>query len=286
MFLVRDSSFGAFQAVVLEDQKAGSRATLIPARGAIVTSFFAHGREQLYLDEATLHDPRQNVRGGIPVLFPSPGKLELDSYSVAGQRFSMKQHGIARTTAFRELARGKADSAWVDLELTDSESSRSHFPFSFRLGLSFMLVRSTLSIRATIENRGEQPMPFALGYHPYFAVPVAQKAASRIPTPATRAWDNVARSFIEPGKIDLAAGEVDLHLVDHNSPAASLELPSGAIDLRGQFARWIVWTLPGKDFVCLEPWTAPANALNTGEGLIHLEPGASRTIDLMISSRS
>jgi galactose mutarotase-like enzyme len=42
--------------------------------------------------------------------------------------------------------------------------------------------------------------------------------------------------------------------------------------------RWVVWTVQGKDYVCLEPWTAPANALNTGESLIFLEPGGSHAL--------
>jgi len=30
----------------------------------------------LALDEATLRDEAKNVRGGIPILFPAPGKLQ------------------------------------------------------------------------------------------------------------------------------------------------------------------------------------------------------------------
>jgi len=28
-----------------------------------------------------------------------------------------------------------------------------------------------------------------------------------------------------------------------------------------------VWTLPGRDFVCVEPWTRPSDAVNRGEAL-------------------
>jgi galactose mutarotase-like enzyme len=36
----------------------------------------------------------------------------------------------------------------------------------------------------------------------------------------------------------------------------------------------VVWTVAGKGYVCLEPWTAALDALNTGEGLTELPPGA------------
>jgi galactose mutarotase-like enzyme len=40
----------------------------------------------------------------------------------------------------------------------------------------------------------------------------------------------------------------------------------------------VVWTLEGKDFVCVEPWTCPGNALNTGERLMTLGKGETRAL--------
>ena len=37
----------------------------------------------------------------------------------------------------------------------------------------------------------------------------------------------------------------------------------------------VYWTVKGKDYYCLEPWTAPRNAMNTGKLLTYLKPGAS-----------
>jgi galactose mutarotase-like enzyme len=285
MFQVHDGKLGSFDTVVLSDERFESRVTIVPARGALATSFFAHGREWLYLDEATILDPTQNVRGGIPVLFPSPGKLEGDRFAYGGKSGAMKQHGFARTTGFRETGRGTNGSAWVEAELADSSATRSAFPWCFRLRLRFMLDGARLTIHAEVDNTGVEPLPFALGYHPYFAVPSADKGRCRIPTRAKRAWDNVRKreSALEP--IDLASGEVDLHLIDHDSNGATLEAPAGSIDLGGHFTRWVVWTLPSRDFVCLEPWTAPANALSSGEGLITLPPGAGRRLSLDIAVR-
>lgn len=285
MFAVRDASIGPFASVVLEDRDAASHATIVPARGALATSFFANKREQLYLDEATLLDPKQNVRGGIPVLFPSPGKLMGDAFERLGVSGSMKQHGFARTSAFTEAGRGAEGSAWVELELAESEATRSQFPFGFRLRLRFVLRGARLTLRADVRATGDAPLPFALGYHPYFAVASADKADTRIPTGATRAWDNVAKRELPLAGIDLASGEVDLHLIDHGSNGAVLETPRGAVELGGHFTRWVVWTLPGKDFVCLEPWSAPADALNTGEGIVTLAAGEERAFELTIAAR-
>lgn len=117
-------------------------------------------------------------------------------------------------------------------------------------------------------------MPFGAGFHPYFFVPDAQKKMARVPTKATRGWDNVAKKDVALAggeSIDLTKPEVDLRLHDHGRTDATLELMSGRkITLRASeaFRHWVIWTLGGRDFICLEPWTAPPNALNSGSDLL------------------
>jgi galactose mutarotase-like enzyme len=131
-------------------------------------------------------------------------------------------------------------------------------------------------------------MPFGAGFHPYFAVPDAEKARVRIPTQATRAFDNAAKKEIAFAGLDLTAKEVDLHLHDHGSSEARLCIGDAPdITLRGspELGHWVVWTLAGRDFVCLEPWTCPGDALNTGERLIWLAPGEERALWLEMGSQ-
>ena len=54
----------------------------------------------------------------------------------------------------------------------------------------------------------------------------------------------------------------------------------GAVSVRAsrELSHWVVWTVAGKDYVCLEPWTSPANALNTGDGLLELAPKSAREL--------
>jgi len=84
------------------------------------------------------------------------------------------------------------------------------------------------------------------------------------------------------GGFDFTRHEVDLHLVDHGGAAAMLDLGDAtiAIDCSPELERWVVWTLPGKEFICLEPWSASGNALNTGEGLIVVPPGGRHSMNV------
>jgi galactose mutarotase-like enzyme len=260
----------------LVDPEAKSAVSLVPERGAIVTRFRAFDREVLYLDEATLQDPTKNVRGGVPVLFPSPGRLDGDRFERGGRSGAMKQHGFARDLAWDVKESGPRDAVLV---LASSERTLAAYPWRFRLEARFALRGACLRFELRVENADTAPMPFAFGTHPYFVV--HDKARARIPTRATRAFDNVKKAVVPFRGFDLAAGEVDMHLVDHGAADARLELGDGrsvALRASDEMRRWVVWTLPGKDFVCVEPWSAPANALNTGEALIELAPGASRVL--------
>ena len=59
----------------LVDQEKDAEVVLAPVRGGMVTRFRIGNDDILFLDQATLRDHTQNVRGGIPILFPVAGRL-------------------------------------------------------------------------------------------------------------------------------------------------------------------------------------------------------------------
>jgi galactose mutarotase-like enzyme len=258
-----------------------TRVVLAPARGGIATQMSVGGRPLLYMDEGTLLDTTKNVRGGIPVLFPSPGPLEKERFTRNGRSGSMNQHGFARQRPWMVLASSAHEAT---LTLASDASTRAEFPWDFLVTLRYEVGPRSLVIEQLVENQSDEAMPFAFGFHPYFAVPNRDKEKATIPTLAKRAWDNVTKREIDlEAPIDLTAREVDLHLVDHRASEATLDLGDGSrivVSGTSAYRRWVIWTLAGKDFVCLEPWTAPANALNTGDDLLLVEPG--KTVDLSV----
>jgi galactose mutarotase-like enzyme len=284
MTRIPSSSDAVGELLKLSDDRAHSEVVIAPRRGALVTSFVVAGRELLYLDQATLSDPQKNVRGGIPVLFPSPGKLEADTWHREGRTGRLKQHGFARNLAW-SVGEVHADERGADvtLALDSNAATLAQYPWEFHAELTFSLHGARLGIRSRIENTSRARLPFALGYHPYFAV--ADKARVSIDARATRAFDNVKKQMVEFEGFELTASEVDLLLLDHPGAESALHFPDGSrIQLRGSpdFTIWVVWTLAGKDFVCLEPWTAPGGALNSGERLLELEPGAAHESSLVL----
>ncbi len=275
----------ALETLELRDTDAKSLVVLAPARGGMATRMSLGGRHRFFLDESTLRDPTKNVRGGNPVLFPSPGKLEGDAW----KHGTLRQHGFARNLPWEVASKTTDGAASVTLRLTSSDVTRTPigaYPWDFVAEYTYALEGRALRIEQRFTNQSKEPMPFGAGFHPYLHVKSSDKARTRVDTKATRAFDNVTKANVELSKIDLTQKEVDLHLLDHGAEPCSLVMPDATIVVRGspEFTHWVVWTLEGKDFVCIEPWTCPGNALTTGDRIITLAPGETRTLWVEYSS--
>ena len=263
-----------------------STAELAPTRGGMVTSLSMAGEELMFLDQESFADTSRNVRGGNPVLFPSPGKLVDDQWARDGHSGSMKQHGFARTSAWAVIGRETDECAAVTLGLDSSDDTRRRYPWDFSARYRYALRGNRLRIEMSFENTGATAMPFGAGFHPYFFVPQGEKAGVSITSAATKAFDNVAKKHIDFGGFDLTQKEVDMFLLDHGSSRSTLSRPGServiVVEGSEELSHWVVWTLEGRDFVCLEPWTCPGDALNTGDRLFHLPPGERRSLWLEI----
>lgn len=259
------------ETVLLQD--GDSVVYLAPERGGMATRFFVGAHPVFYLDEATLLDRTKNVRGGNPVLFPSPGKLAGDRFEREGRSGAMGQHGFARTSAWEVVERAPASAT---LRLAASDATRAVFPWDFVATYRYVLRGPALRIEQRIEAKDE-PVPFGLGFHPYFHVEQSAKPHARVGATATRAWDNAKKAEVAlAGPIDLTAAEVDLHLLDHRSTSLDLEVGDRRTEVRAspELGTWVIWTLAGRDFVCVEPWSCPGDALNTGDKLLVARPGS------------
>jgi galactose mutarotase-like enzyme len=141
-----------------------------------------------------------------------------------------------------------------------------------------VLSEGRLTIHTRVSNLGDRPMPIAPGLHPYFQLADHNKRAARVMTDATQAWDNRAGALValhEP--IDLSADVVDLHVLDHWPRMVRLTRPEDRdveLSLGVPDRVLVVWTERGRDFVCVEPWTARANALNDGSAPV-VPPGGT-----------
>lgn len=265
----------------LTDGAAQSVLEVVPDRGGIVTRWAIQGQELLYLDRDRYQDPNLSIRGGIPILFPICGNLPDNRYQLpSGETGILKQHGFARDLPWMVTGSDLRDAASITLTLDATPATLAAYPFQFRLDFTYRLQGNQLEIIQNHHNLGDRPMPFSSGLHPYFNV--ADKSVLAIDLPVTEYFDQKRQlSGDFDGNLDFEQDELDLRfpVVDRLSATVTDRQQQQTLSLEfdSSYRTLVFWTLKGKPFYCLEPWTGPRNALNTGEQLLWLDPGSTHT---------
>ncbi|CAX25005.1 conserved protein of unknown function [Methylorubrum extorquens DM4] len=265
----------------------------IALHGAEPVSWQVDGHEYLWSG-----DPEHWNRHA-PWLFPVVGASSGGSVLVDGRRYPMAQHGFARDLPFAVVSQS-ADA--VSLQLTDSEATRAHYPFPFRLTIDARIAAKTLAFEIRVESPGEAALPYALGFHPAFPWPFAGgerradggytvlfEEAERPFVPEVGAGGLLVRSerelTLDGARLDLDPDLFSEALVFLNARSRAMRFvsPSGrAIAMRMEdFPHLAVWTKPTAPFLSLEAWTGHADwagfegALENRDSQRLLAPGAS-----------
>lgn len=270
-----------YKTYILTDETTGSQIEVVPERGGIITRWRVRNQEIFYLDSERFTHPQLSVRGGNPILFPICGNLPDNIYTYNGQRYTLKQHGFARDLPWEVTHQETQDKASLTLLLKSNDQTKAVYPFDFQLIFTYELKGNTLEIKQQYQNLSSTPMPFSAGFHPYFLTS-GDKHQLQFHIPSQEYQDQATKEIHRfDGSFDFTREEIDVGFGGLTSQSATVIDPNRqlklTLDYDRIYSRLVFWTIKGKDFYCLEPWTAPRNALNTGENLTVLAPKASST---------
>jgi galactose mutarotase-like enzyme len=263
----------------LKDEEADAYLEVVPARGGIITRWQICGEDILYLDRERFKDPNLSVRGGVPILFPICGNLPDNTYQYQGRNYSLKQHGFARDLPWQVSKQSSETAASLTLELNSNEATRQVYPFDFQLIFTYQLQGNSLRIHQKVINLSPEKMPFSIGFHPYFQVTDKTRLSFDIPSSQyldqrTKTFHSYSSNFdFNLEEIDAAFPQITRHQSGFSDSYHQRQIVLSYDDL---YTTIVFWTLKDKNYICLEPWSAPRNALNTGEHLTYLEPQSSR----------
>ena len=241
-----------------------------------------------------------------PILFPYPSRVRGGYLTIKGKQYPADIHGFAKDMEHTLVSQ---DDTSIVLELKTGDATLALWPFEFRLVSTFTLDGDTLHHTLTVENPGQEPMQFGIGYHPGFAVPFdsAHKATDYelrfdcIESPLCLASSPEGRfgerTYVLGQNID--AIPLDEHLFDNDSHCmvalkshtlGIYEKDSGRAVVCGikGFPYTLIWSKPGMPrFVCIEPWHSIPSAQDTvweeKPATARLAPGESWDTTLSIS---
>jgi aldose 1-epimerase len=285
------------------------RAVIVPAAGCQCLSYRA-GSLDVIAGPASPDAWREHPhRGGIPILFPWPGRVAGARFTFQGREYRMPVndplghsiHGFACERAFRVTRRGPYFVTSI-LDSADYPDLSSIWPWPFALEIDYE-VGNGLRLKARITNTGNSVMPFGFGAHPYFHAPLNPQGirdAMMIQLDADARWPLDANMIptcdTEPlaGKYDLRAPRLltdtyddafrmaAISKDDASIPRARLIDPSLkiAVEVRADaaFGDFVVFAPPNNPVVALEPYTCAPDAFNlatrgVAAGMRELAPG-------------
>jgi len=290
---VVSNTFDGEPGVVIGDGEL--EATFLPGLGMLGASLRHRGAELLVLPHGTL-GYREGHQAGLPLLAPWANRLDGRAYRVgdiavdlAGVVLGTDDNGLpihgtlTAATGWRVTSAG-TDRLAAELDY-DTPELLAAFPFPHRLRIDAMVADDTLTVSTTIAPTDDRAVPVSFGWHPYLRLPSSERStwALHLPACAYVELDGrglpTGRSLPVPASRDAIGERVfdDLFQLgdDHELAISDGHLRLGVRCAAGYpFAQ--VFAPPGADFVCLEPMTAPTNALVDG-GYPLVEPGGSFT---------
>ncbi|AFY53045.1 galactose mutarotase-like enzyme [Rivularia sp. PCC 7116] len=276
-----------YETYVITDEKAKSQLEVLPKRGGIATKWLIDGKDVFYMDEERLKNPEMSIRGGNPILFPICGNLPDDTYAINDKKFTLKQHGFARNLPWEVGEEVTVDNVSLKLYLNSNEETKKVYPFDFQASFTYQLHGNTLTILQEFKNQSSEPMPFSVGFHPYFLTHDKSQLELDIPS---REYQKKGSQESHPfnGSFDFSQDEIDVAFTELSAKSTSVTDKSRnlkmTLEYDDNFSTLVFWTVKGKDFYCLEPWSGHRNAINTGKHLTVLNPGATHSAMIRLTA--
>jgi aldose 1-epimerase len=278
--------------VRLHDPASEIEVSIVPAIGNMAYEMKVKGRNILWFPFDSLDAFRAAPSlCGVPFLGPWANRIDGDAYWVNGKRYLLNPdfgnlrrdgnglpiHGLLNfSPLWKVVDRGRSHVS-SRIEFWRHPGLLAQFPFAHNLTMTYRLVNAELEVETVIENLSAEPMPVAVGYHPYFRLPDAPRdewkahlAAKEhlvlndrlIPTgevrPATFADPYpLAGSQLDDvftGLVRDADGRARFHVEGANQRITVAYGPNYPVA--------VVYAPTGRDFICFEPMSAITNAFN------------------------
>jgi len=278
---------------------AGDHAATIVEVGAGIRSYTHRGRD------VTLPYGEDELapKGCGAVLVPWPNRIRDGRYTFDGveQQLALSEparrnasHGLARWARWQAVSQSP-DSVTLGIDVVPQPG----WPFELRVDVTYALDEVLgLSVSAIARNLGTRRLPFGIGFHPYVSIGTHEMSSASVRLGAAErlvvddAAIPVGRQAVAGTQYDLSRGRplgrlrlddgftgLDRDVDARASVVVRAGMDTGArVWLDGSFGFVQVFTsevvAQGRAGVAVEAMTCPADAFNSGDGLLVLDPRA------------
>ena len=282
----------------LVDQAKGVEVSVVPSIGNRILGMKVHGKDILYLPTNDIAEIRKRSNsGGIPFLAPWANRLDAENFWANDKKYTFNMtlgnvrgpiptHGVLGNSTLWEFMEAKADgkSAYVTSKLRFWKYPQlmAQWPFAHEYEMTYRLSEGTLEVQVTVTNLSSEPMPVALGFHPYYRIPdiprdqwIANIPAKKILIYDTRRLANgEVKQYDLPKPHPLQGHTLDTGFEDLERDAegrAHFSIEAGGMKVEAIFgpkypAAVIYLPQPRDgvitDYICFEPMAGITNGIN------------------------
>lgn len=271
-------------------------ATFRPQQGMICVSLTHRGEPILRLGNEVDDAAVSGRAVGIPMLYPWANRLRGTGYQVLGRAVELEPdsawlltdwngtllHGVpwSRLTWQTQVADAQELAACLPW---DRPELLRVFPFRHEVQMHARLDAGGLTLRTEVIANANDRVPVSFGFHPHLGLPGLPRERWRLTLPLMQ--DIVLDELLIPvgsrRRFAPVNGPLGTRAFDHGfaflSEQPTMSISGGGRQITVEFLQGYpfaqIYAQPDLDFICLEPMTAPTNALVTGEQLPIVEIG-------------
>ncbi len=284
--------------VRLTDKTRGVEVLIMPSVGNRAYELKVHGKNLLYFplpDAAALQNGKPPSFSGIPFMAPWANRLAGGGFWASGQRFrfnsdlgtvrvnssGIAMHGMLTASPLWEVTDVGADSRSAHvtsrLQFWKHPDLMANWPFAHEYEVTYRLAEDVLQVSTTVRNLGAEPMPLAIGFHPYFNIPDVPRSEETAHIPARKHVETDSQ-LVATGELTTNGLPEQVSLKDHtfddgftdlvrNSDGrATFSVQAGIKKIEviygPKYQVGVVYAPPNQNFICFEPMAAITNGIN------------------------
>jgi aldose 1-epimerase len=169
--------------VELRDQREDIIVSVLTTAGNAY-EMVVKGHDVIRKTFATVDDFRARPGlNGIPLLAPFANRLDETAFYANGRKYNFDMelgnvrgpipiHGYLTNASQWKLVEARSDgsAAWATTKIDFYRNPQymKQFPFAHTIAITYRLQNGALEVRTRLENLSTDPMPVAIGFHPYF----------------------------------------------------------------------------------------------------------------------
>jgi len=172
------------EVVTLADRTADTVVTIVPSVGNIAVEMKIKGHNVLRYPQGSLEEFKARPGAtGIPFMGPWANRLDEQAFYANGRRHAFDMglgnvrgevplHGFVTTTNLWRVTSVTATagnaSVTSRLEFYRQPAWMRQWPYAHAIDMTYRLADGMLEVATAITNLSDEPMPVAIGFHPYF----------------------------------------------------------------------------------------------------------------------